>query len=66
MTSKVIKCNKYTKSEELMDIMTVYKIRHIPIIEGKNPIGIMSFGDEVKRLLEKFNLENDYSKSCLY
>ena len=58
MTSKVIKCNNYTKSEELMDIMTVNKIRHIPLLEG-NPTGIISIGDEVKRLIEKFNLEND-------
>ena len=66
MTSKVKKCNKYTKSEELMDIITVNKIRHIPILEGKNPIRIMSIGDEVKRLIEKFNLENDDLKSWLY
>ena len=66
MTSKVITCNKYTKSDELMDIMTVNKIRHIPIIEEKNLIGIISIGDVVKRLIEKFNLENDYLKSWLY
>ena len=66
MTSKVITCNKNTKSDELMDIMTVNKIRHIPIIEGENLIGIISIGDVVKRLIEKYNLENDYLKSCLY
>ena len=66
MTSKVITCNKKTKSDELMDIMTVNKIRHIPIIEGENLIGIISIGDVVKRLIEKYNLENDYLKSWLY
>ena len=66
MTSKVITCNKNTKSDELMDIMTVNKIRHIPIIEGENLIGIISIGDVVKRLIEKYNLENDYLKSCLH
>lgn len=66
MTSKVITCNKFTKSDELMDIMTVNKIRHIPIIEGESLIGIISIGDVVKRLIEKFNLENDYLKSWLY
>ena len=66
MTSKVITCNKFTKSDELMDIMTVNKIRHIPIIEGENLIGIISIGDVVKRLIEKYNLENDYLKSWLY
>ncbi len=66
MTYKVITCNKYTKSDELMDIMTKNKVRHIPIIEGENLIGIISIGDVVKRLIEKFNLENDYLKSWLY
>ena len=66
MTSKVITCHKFTKSDELMDIMTVNKIRHIPITEGENLIGIISIGDVVKRLIEKFNLENDYLKSWLY
>ena len=66
MTSNVITCNKYTKSDELMDIMTVNKIRHIPIIEQESLIGIISIGDVVKRLIEKFNLENDYLKSWLY
>ena len=66
MTSKVITCNKFTKSDELIEIMTVNKIRHIPIIEQKNIIGIISIGDVVKRLIEKFNLENDYLKSWLY
>ena len=66
MTCKVIICNKNTKSDELMDIMTVNKIRHIPIIEGENLIGIISIGDVVKRLIEKIYLENDYLKSWLY
>ena len=63
MTSKVITYNKNKKSDELMDIMTVNKIRHIPIIEGENLIRLIFIGDVVKRLIEKFNLENDYLKS---
>ena len=39
-----------------MDIMTVNKIRHIPITEGENLIGIISIGDVVKRLIEKFKI----------
>ena len=55
--------NKNTKSDELKNIMTVNKIRHIPIIKGENLIGIISIGDVVKRLIERYNLENDYLKS---
>ena len=66
MTSKVLTINKNTKSETIMDIMSKNKIRHIPIVENKLLIGIVSIGDVVKRLLEKFNLENQHLKSWLY
>ena len=65
MTSKVITCNKDTESNVLMKIMTTNKIRHIPILE-KNLLIFFSIGDVVKRLLEKFNLENEELKSWLY
>mgnify|MGYP001395588358 FL=1 len=66
MTSKVITIDKNKRSEEIMDIMSKNKIRHIPIVEKKILIGIVSIGDVVKRLLEKFNLENQHLKSWLY
>ena len=66
MTSKVITIDKNKKSEEIMNIMSKNKIRHIPIIEKKILIGIVSIGDVVKRLLEKINLENKHLKSWLY
>ena len=66
MTSKVITIDKNKKSEDIMDIMSKNKIRHIPIVEKKVLIGIVSIGDVVKRLLEKINLENKHLKSWLY
>lgn len=66
MTSEVITIDKNKRSEEIMDIMSKNKIRHIPIVEKKILIGIVSIGDVVKRLLEKFNLENQHLKSWLY
>ena len=66
MTSKIITCNKDTESNVLMKIMTTNKIRHIPILEKNLLIGIVSIGDVVKRLLEKFNIENEELKSWLY
>ena len=66
MTSKVITIDKNKKSEDIMDIMSKNKIRHIPIVEKKILIGIVSIGDVVKRLLEKINLENKHLKSWLY
>ncbi len=58
MTSPVISWDKSILSDSLMELMTKNKIRHVPILEKKNPIGIVSIGDVVKRLLEKFQHEN--------
>jgi len=66
MTSVVITINRNTQSEDIMDIMSKNKIRHIPIVENKVLLGIVSIGDVVKRLLEKFKLENQHLKSWLY
>mgnify|MGYP003343371234 FL=1 len=66
MTSNVITIEKNESSENIMDTMTNNKIRHIPIVDKKILIGIVSIGDVVKRLLEKFNLENQHLKSWLY
>ena len=66
MTKKVIKCNSMATSEDLMRLMTDYKIKHISFVRGNFLIGIVSIGDVVKRLLEKFNLENQHLKSWLY
>ena len=66
MTSVVITINRNIQSEDIMDIMSKNKIRHIPIVDNKLLLGIVSIGDVVKRLLEKFNLENQHLKSWLY
>ena len=66
MTSNVITISNNTISEDIMEIMTKNKIRHIPIVENKLLMGIVSIGDVVKRLLEKSNLENQHLKSWLY
>jgi len=66
MTAKVITCDKNTKSNVLMEIMTTNKIRHIPILENNLLIGIVSIGDVVQRLLQNSNIENEELKSWLY
>ena len=66
MTAKVITCDKNTKSNVLMEIMTTNKIRHIPVLEKNLLIGIVSIGDVVQRLLQNSNLQNEELKSWLY
>ena len=63
MTKKVICCESDVLSDKLMELMTKNKVRHIPIIDNSNhPIGIVSIGDVVNRLIEKIEYENQMLK----
>ena len=54
MTKKIISCSLKTTSKELMEIMTNYKIRHIPIINKGKLLGIVSIGNVVSRLIKNY------------
>ena len=57
MTKNVITCSLSSRANEIMEVMTENKIRHVPITEGNELIGIVSIGDVVSRLLEKYKNE---------
>ena len=65
MTTNIIFCNKNTSSKELMKIMSENKIRHIPIIEQKKLLGIVSIGDVVNRIIENYAYETKYLKEYI-
>ena len=58
MTTNIISCNLNTSVTELMEIISNHKIRHIPIIEEKKLLGIVSIGDVVNHIIEQY-------KDCL-
>lgn len=57
MTTTVITCTRDTAVSELMEQMTRYRIRHIPIVEDGELVGIVSIGDVVKRKIEEAEQE---------
>jgi CBS domain-containing protein len=57
MTSEVITCERQTAIGELMEQMTRFRIRHIPIVEEGELVGIVSIGDVVKRKIEETEQE---------
>ena len=58
MSKNFITCDLSTTSSELMEIMTHHKIRHIPIVENKKLLGMVSIGDVVSRLIDMYGAEN--------
>ena len=57
MTTSVITCTRMATVSELMEQMTEHRIRHIPIVEDGELIGIVSIGDVVKRKIEEAEQE---------
>jgi CBS domain-containing protein len=57
MTKNVISCRSETAISELMEQMTKFRIRHIPIVDDGKLVGIVSIGDVVKRKIEETEQE---------
>ena len=62
MTKQIITCNLNTSVTELMEIMTHNKIRHIPIVDEKKILGIVSIGDVLNHIIEQYKNENKHLK----
>ena len=58
MTNKLISCDLSISSTSLLEIMNKNKVRHVPIINKDELLGIVSIGDVVKRLIETYENEN--------
>ena len=60
MTSKLITVTPETSIDECMQLMTNKFIRHLPVTEYNNIVGIISIGDVVKFIIDeqKFIIEN--------
>jgi CBS domain-containing protein len=57
MTRNVITATRTASVAELMEKMTAHRIRHMPIVEGGDLVGIVSIGDVVKRKIEETEQE---------
>ncbi len=65
MTSKIIVCSPDDDLEDIKNIMTFSRIRHIPVIDGKTLAGIISIGDVVKAQLTEKHVENRYLREYI-
>ena len=58
MTKVIISCDLNTSVTQLMEIISSNKIRHVPIIEEKKLLGIVSIGDVVNHIIDQYKDEN--------
>ncbi len=57
MTAEVITCGAEDTVDQLMDLMTGRRIRHLPVVEGGALCGIISIGDVVKARIAETEAE---------
>lgn len=57
MTGDVYFVNRTESVKNCMSIMTEKKIRHLPVMEGDDVIGVVSIGDLVKTIISKQKVE---------
>lgn len=57
MTKEVVVCTEQTSVDEIMELMTRGRFRHLPVVENGSLVGIVSIGDVVKHHIAEVELE---------
>lgn len=59
MTADVVTVNPHQTVEQCMQIVTDHRIRHLPVVEDGEVIGVISIGDLVKAVIEDQQVQLD-------
>ncbi len=59
MTTKLIKCAGEDTVLQAMAMMTDRRIRHLPVFDGENLVGVISVGDLVKCRISEVQAESE-------
>ena len=57
MTGRVVSCTRGTAIEEIMELMTDGRFRHVPVVEDGLLVGLVSIGDVVKHRIASVEAE---------
>jgi len=68
MTRKVVSCRQSDTVAAIMEMMTLGKFRHLPVVEDGKVVGLISIGDVVKWRVQEYEREHealrDYIKTA--
>ena len=59
MTPDVQTCEPHDQLNDLMQLMTDHRIRHVPVLKDDALVGIISIGDVVKGRMSELEFERD-------
>lgn len=66
MTAEVRTCTGEHPVSDLMQVMTEHRIRHVPVMDGDEMVGIISIGDVVKSRMSELEFERDQLDSYVH
>ena len=68
MTRRVVSCRPSDTVASIMEMMTLGKFRHLPVVEDGKVVGLISIGDIVKWRVKEYETEQealrDYIKTA--
>ena len=68
MTHTVVSCRESDTVAGIMEMITIGKFRHLPVVEEGKVVGLISIGDIVKRRVQEYETEQealrDYIKTA--
>src|SRR5277367_5842755 len=59
MTRKVVSCRPSDTVGAIMEMMTLGKFRHLPVVEDSKVVGLISIGDVVKWRVQEYEREQE-------
>ncbi|MCJ8506937.1 CBS domain-containing protein [Rhizobium lemnae] len=65
MTTSVTRCREETTLNELMEIMSSGRFRHVPVENGGKLAGIISIGDVVKARIQEVEAEAEHIRAYI-
>lgn len=60
MTADVVCVGPHDNTDKCMQLVTDSRIRHLPVVEGGQVVGVVSIGDLVKAVIEEQRQELDH------
>ena len=62
MSRDMITCGLDDTTDQLMEVMTEKRVRHLPVLENGKLVGLVSIGDVVKQRIEEISFEAEQMK----
>ncbi|MGB0960036.1 MAG: CBS domain-containing protein [Halocynthiibacter sp.] len=59
MTSKLVSCSPDASAEQVLNVMTEKRFRHMPVMDGDKMVGLVTLGDVVKAQLQTLSMEKE-------